>query len=626
MTGSGRTQVLVGLDRPEETWLFLPVAALFTLCWLVFSWPWLSGSVTIPWDAKAQFAPQVQFLAASLARGESPFWAPFNFAGHPQIADPQSLMFSPPFVILALLNGAPGSHAIDVTVLLCMLAGGYGVLWLTRDLGWHWAGAMIAALGFCFGASMAWRLQHFGQVLSQCYLPFAFLFLKRGLQRNSVAYGAGAGIVGAFIVLGRDQVALLEIYILMGYAVWHVATAADRRGALLQSIKPLAAGAAAGIALIVIPLTMTLLLAEHSNRPAIDYPGAAAGSLHPGLLVTTIIPHLFGAAGEMENYWGPPSFTWVGTGLFIAQNMGQLYIGAIPILLLIAATTRGLLWNRDVRFFAVTLVFVTLYALGGYTPVFRIFYELMPGVKLFRRPADATFLMGGFASLLAGYAVHRFFTWSLPDGKPWQRTVEAGAIAAAFVFAAVVAVIYDRTTRAVEPALIAACCIAAGLAALFWADRMKALRPAAVAITLIALTTVDVAWNNGPSGASAIDPREVEILEPGQPQPDARADSSIAGTAELDRASRSSGADRPRLPLAQRFADPRHRADARLQSGAAEALCRRYRRWRQFRGLGPAQVLEVDAFIPVADRRSARLALHRLRRSDRENRSSFETG
>src|SRR5215475_13482337 len=48
----------------------------------------LPGTVTIPWDAKAQFQPELQFFAASLARGESPFWTPNVFAGWPQIADP----------------------------------------------------------------------------------------------------------------------------------------------------------------------------------------------------------------------------------------------------------------------------------------------------------------------------------------------------------------------------------------------------------------------------------------------------------------------------------------------------------------------------------------------------------
>ena len=46
--------------------------AIFALAFLLPAWPWLSGAVTIPWDAKSQFFPQVQFLASSLARGEWP--------------------------------------------------------------------------------------------------------------------------------------------------------------------------------------------------------------------------------------------------------------------------------------------------------------------------------------------------------------------------------------------------------------------------------------------------------------------------------------------------------------------------------------------------------------------------
>jgi len=40
---------------------------------LVLAWPWLSGAVTIPWDAKAQAYPQIVFLARALAAGDSPF-------------------------------------------------------------------------------------------------------------------------------------------------------------------------------------------------------------------------------------------------------------------------------------------------------------------------------------------------------------------------------------------------------------------------------------------------------------------------------------------------------------------------------------------------------------------------
>src|SRR5262245_23204029 len=68
------------------SWSLLPPVAMFALAALVLGWPWLSGAVTIPWDAKAGFLPQIQFLAQSIASGESPFWLPYAFSGHPQVA------------------------------------------------------------------------------------------------------------------------------------------------------------------------------------------------------------------------------------------------------------------------------------------------------------------------------------------------------------------------------------------------------------------------------------------------------------------------------------------------------------------------------------------------------------
>ncbi len=513
-TRSGRAEILLDLDRPVEAWPYWPVAAVFTLCWLAFSWPWLSGAVTIPWDAKAHFAPQVQFLAASIARGMSPFWTPYAFAGHPQIADPQSLMFSPPFLLLAVVNGAPSLRAIDATVMLSLLAGGLGVLWMFRELDWHWGAALIAALGFCFGASMAWRLQHFGQLLSLAYLPFVIVFLRRGLATGHLLPGLAAGVITGFIVLGRDQVGLLCVYVLIGYVIWQMATAAAFWPGVRRAVRSLSAGMVGGLALITIPIVLTVLLAGQSNRPSIDYAGAAAGSLHPALLVTGAIPHLFGAAGEMAEYWGPPSFTWEGTGLFIAQNMGQLYLGAIPLLLLIPGAVRGVLWDREIRFFTVAFILITLYALGGYTPFFRVAYELLPGVKLYRRPADATFLMGGLGSILVGYVAHRWVTWTLPEPKRWQRAAEITLAALSFAFAIGAAFTFARLGRALSPLAVAALWFAVAAATLVVVENLKVIRPVAAGLLLVAVTATDLTWNNGPNGATALPSSEIDMLEP----------------------------------------------------------------------------------------------------------------
>jgi len=496
----------------DETRLAL---VLLLLAALVIGWPWLSGRVTIPWDAKAHFQPQIQFLAQSLADGQSPFWAPYVFSGHPQIADPQAMIFALPFLALALIDGAPSLWAVDTTVLALLFLAGAALLAWFRDQNWHWAGGLIGALAFCYGASMAWRIQHTGQVLSLAYLPLALFACDRALRRGSVLYGIATGILAASIALGRDQVALLASYALGAFVGWRICTAPQPRRALITALLPLTAAAFTALALAAIPIALTALFAADSNRPAIDYVGAGRGSLHPALLLTLLAPNLFAAAGRMEDYWGPPSFAWPDTGLFVAQNMGVLYIGALPLLLLAFAALRGELWQREVRFFSGAAGLALLYALGWYTPVFKIIYELVPGVQLFRRPADATFLAGGLGAILAGYAAHRLFS-SPPIDVP-RRTVAllAALLAGSCLVAVLLAVWLHRVPRLLAPLALAAAAFAAAAVALRMARPLLPAKPALAAAMLVTVTTVDLAYNNGPSTSSALPPATYDVLEPG---------------------------------------------------------------------------------------------------------------
>ncbi len=492
-------------------------AALFLLCAIGLDWPWLSARATIPWDAKAHFQPQIQFLAQSLARGDSPAWTPFVFSGFPQIADPQAMIFSPPFLALALIDGSPSLWAVDTTVLACVALGGLALMLWFRDRGWHWAGGLIAALAFCYGASMAWRIQHIGQVLSLAYLPVALLCLDRALARGSILYGVAAGLVAAIIMLGRDQVALLSIYLLAAYGLWHILGAGSPRAALRTSLLPLGAGAVCALLVIAIPVLLTAMLAQDSNRPSIDYVGAARGSLHPALLITLVMPDVFGASGRMEDYWGPPSFAWPDTGLFIAQNVGELYIGAIPLLLLATAAMRGELWAREIRFFTCAAIFALLYALGWYTPVFRVLYTIMPGVSLYRRPADAAFLIGGLGAILAGYAVHRLFEDARDTGLALARLpalAAAAMLGAAVLLAILLGLSLGRAQSLPVPLAMAALCFAGAVLALAWARANVRPKPQLAAVILAAVTAADLAANNGPSSSSAQPPAMYEVLEP----------------------------------------------------------------------------------------------------------------
>lgn len=490
--------------------------ALFVLGWGALGWPWLSGAVTIPWDAKAHWQPHIQFLAASLAKGQIPFWAPQVFAGAPEIADPQSALFSLPFLLLAMVDGAPGFRVLDATVLAMAGLGGLSVLAIFRDRGWHWAAGVVAALGFTFGGSMAWRVQHIGQVLSLAFLAIAFWLLERALARRSVWWGGACGVAAGLMLVGRDQVALLGAYALTARVLWHwIMTLVRRDSSLSASLVPAVCAGLVGILVAAWPVWLSAQLAAQSNRPAIDLAGAGAGSLHPALLLTALVPDLFAASGPMADYWGPPSFAWPDTGLFLAQNMGVLYLGAIPAALLVGpGLLRGGVLSPAIRGAALGLVVILLYALGWYTPVFGQAYAVLPGIDLFRRPADATFLAGGAAAVVGGYLLHQAL--GTTEGAASRRWMLVYAILAALLVAIAAALAHElgRSQQAARPVLASAATFALAMVVLVVAQHLQPARSLLAGLVIVLFTIADLAFHNGPNGSTGLPPSAYDVLRP----------------------------------------------------------------------------------------------------------------
>lgn len=490
----------------------LMALAFLAMAWAVLAWPWLSGTVTIPWDAKAQFLPQLQFLAASFAKGESPFWAPYVFAGVPQIADPQSLIFSPPFVLLALIDPTPSAWAADVTLYLLVLVSAAALyLWLT-DKGWHAAAALLSAIAFAFGAAMAFRIQHVGQVMSLAYLPLTLLCLDRALVRCSIGWGVAAGISAAMLVLGRDQIALLSIYFLIAHIIAGWTTADDRTDALRRAVTPLGAAALAGLIIVALPVLMTALYAVSSNRPSIDFIGAGRGSLHPALLLSLLAPDVFGASGVGSEYWGPPSYRWQGTDLFLAQNMGQMYFGALPAVLLIYGAVTGILWRPSVKLITAAMLISLIYAFGWYTPVFRALHALVPGVDLYRRPADAVFMIGFFGSVASGFVLNELLSAPAPRLGRWQKAILLLLPTTAFALMYALAAETSMTAQALPQILTPAAILLAAAALLATLSGRPVPTAAAIVATAVFMTA-DLTYATRPGGATGLPPQYYDALD-----------------------------------------------------------------------------------------------------------------
>lgn len=498
------------LDARGTSYLLAAIA--FVVAWGVLCWPWLSGSVTIPFDAKAHFQAQVEFLARAIHSGQSPFWNHNVFAGSPQVADPQSLIFSPA-ILLALLSPAPSFRMVDAFVLLHLLAAGFAVIMFFKDRGWHPAGGLLAALVFAFGASASWRIQHIGQIESLAFFAIAFWLTARMLQRNSAWAGLFAGLSAGLMVLKPDQVAMLGGYVLIGMVLAH--WIAGGWPAIRGSLLPAALASVAGMAVIAMPLLWTWLFAEATTRPEISLGVATSGSLHPASLLTAFIGDLFGAKDPKVEFWGPYlNPNWV-KDLALSQNMAQVYMGALPMLLLIApGLTRGWLWDKAVRPLTLLFLFMVLYALGRYTPFFEATYDYLPGVKMFRRPADATFLIGALGAVLAGYVLHRMLT---AENISFRRDLAiGGAVVLAIVLGAVLLSRNEgHLADAWKPVAIALGWFGAAVALLFVLQHWRgALGPVAAVVLVTGVVASDLGANNGPNESTALSPDLYDVLRP----------------------------------------------------------------------------------------------------------------
>jgi hypothetical protein len=195
--------------------------------------------------------------------------------------------------------------------------------------------------------------------------------------------------------------------------------------------------------------------------------------------------------------------------------MSQMYVGTLPILLVLTVgVVRGMLWSREIRFYAVGVGVLLLYALGTHTPAFAVLFKYLPGVSYFRRPIDAVFLIGTLLAVAAGYLVHLWLCAHVPLASYRKRASEAVLVAAVLLVALVTAWSAGRTALALKPLMsailwISACALVLSTPTV-WLRRSRRF---AVILPALVLAS-DLALNNGPNESTASPAASYEVLKP----------------------------------------------------------------------------------------------------------------
>jgi len=447
-----------GIQMP--TWVPVVLYGVVTLILFrefVFSRDMLFGSDTLALGYMAR-----EFYANAMSGEGFPLWNPIILGGTPfveSLAGGDSL-YPPSVLLLFLLD--PYRALGWKLVLHVFFAAIFMYGWIRR-LGLSESSALLAGLAYGLAPFMVTLVQggQDGKIFVIALTPLLFWvtesFLVRGGMKSIALVSL---VVGAVMLTTHFQMAYflfggVGAYVLFRTVlIWRAGEededagdGADGAGTSRLAVTRFgvfvaAALLGAGVAAVQF-LPAASYVVDHSRRTATTTDASAetsrayasSWSLHPEEVVALAVPEFVGVSSANADwtrgtYWGRNPL-----------KGNHEYVGLVVLLLAGVSFFGGA--RRSLRFFLSGLGTVALlFSLGSHTPVWRLFYEIVPGIGLFRAPSLAIFLFGFSAVTLMAFGVERLLElgragseadWTRPGRFLW---VASGVLLAGFVLVA----------------------------------------------------------------------------------------------------------------------------------------------------------------------------------------------
>ena len=329
----------------------------------------------------------IKAVVDSLRRGDWPWWNPYQYAGLPVFGDPQAMLFSLHTMAGLMLGKHYTLHVFDIITLGYLWIGGVAIYALGYGRGVPRVWLLSAAVVFMIGGVATCRLQHMTQIMTYAWLPLLLWMILRLFEKPAIWRALMLGLIGAFWAANANQVVVLGGIFLIFSAIYLVFLAKNR-------FRLFSSYLVAGVvtALLLLPIYAAILeVVSISVRAKFTLADSAVASFPPMVFVSLILPAVFGNLDRV--IWSPTSIT---------QDF--FYIGVMPLVLYGLAIMKGISWRKPlILSWLAALAFFILFSLGVNAPVHPFLFEYVPGFDLFRRPADAAYLINFF--LAAGLLI-----------------------------------------------------------------------------------------------------------------------------------------------------------------------------------------------------------------------------
>jgi hypothetical protein len=383
-------------DRIER---IAPIAILVLLPTLLVLWTLRSGGMIYGVDMLNGSYYIRAIVGQELSQGHAASWDPHAMCGFPLMAGLQSAVFYP-LTWLILLFG-PGTFWTLSVLLHLILVGLFTYAWLKEGLSLSAWAALVGAIVPMLSGYLLTHTDagHISQISSFPWIPCLLWRTERLLAGPTLRrWTLLAAAMTLLILPGFPQsLFFCGLLLVVRFAVYAFERS-ESRTLRLRTLGIAGAALIVGTLAAAPQLLPTMELIPRSHRVSINtFEFAASYSVPPENLLMLLVPTFFGGGSEM--YWGR-SALW--------ESCGFVGVGTL------ALTALAFAGRHPQRFLWTGVCGVSLLlALGSSTPLFRVFYAIVPGANLFRAPGRylALFTLG--VAALGAMGFDRW--WKDPD-------------------------------------------------------------------------------------------------------------------------------------------------------------------------------------------------------------------